>query len=187
MNKKFGVMVCGHGSRSNIAVDQFAALIKQLPKYFPEWPIEHGYLEFSNPVISVGLDKLRQQGCNHILAIPGMLFAAMHAKNDIPSVLNSYALLYNIKIVYGRDLGIDKKMIQAAAARVDEAIDLANEQNEVIDRAETCLVVIGRGASDPDANSNISKVSRLLLEQTGLGWTEVGYSGVTFPLVKRCR
>jgi sirohydrochlorin cobaltochelatase len=154
--------------------------------HIPNWPIEHGYLEFSNPVISAGLDKLREQGCNHILAIPGMLFAAMHAKNDIPSVLNSYALLHNVKIEYGRDLGIDPKMINAAAARVNEAIDAANKQSEPISRADTCLVVIGRGASDPDANSNISKVSRLLMEKTGLGWTEVGYSGVTFPLVQPC-
>jgi sirohydrochlorin ferrochelatase len=30
-------------------------------------------------------------GANDVLAVPGMLFAAGHAKNDIPSVLNDYA------------------------------------------------------------------------------------------------
>jgi sirohydrochlorin cobaltochelatase len=89
MSNKNGVMVCGHGSRSQAAVDQFAALVKQLPNHFSNWPVEYGYLEFSNPVIRDGLDRLREQGCDHILAIPGMLFAAMHAKNDIPSVLNA--------------------------------------------------------------------------------------------------
>ena len=49
---------------------------------------------------------------------------------------------------------------------------------------ETLLVVVGRGASDPDANSNISKVCRLLWEGLGFGWAEVAYSGVTFPLVE---
>ncbi|MEL6677795.1 MAG: CbiX/SirB N-terminal domain-containing protein, partial [Pseudomonadota bacterium] len=49
---------------------------------------------------------------------------------------------------------------------------------------ETCLVVIGRGASDPDANSNVSKIARMLWEGMGFGWCEVGYSGVTFPLVE---
>ena len=51
---------------------------------------------------------------------------------------------------------------------------------------ETCLVVIGRGASDPDANGNVSKIARLLWEGMGFGWCEVGYSGVTFPLVEPC-
>jgi sirohydrochlorin cobaltochelatase len=44
-------------------------------------------------------------------------------------------------------------------------------------------VVVGRGTSDPDANSNIAKVARMLWEGMGFGWTEVCYSGVTFPLV----
>ena len=186
MNNKIGVMVCGHGSRSNAAVDQFAALVKQLPNHFSDWPVEFGYLEFSNPVIRDGLDRLREQGCEHILAIPGMLFAAMHAKNDIPSVLNAYANQHGLKIEYGRELGVDGKMVAAATSRIDDAIAKADADYKTIPRKDTCLVVIGRGSSDPDANSNISKISRLLMEKTGLGWIEVGYSGVTFPLVKPC-
>ena len=179
-------MVCGHGSRSQAAVDQFAALVKQLPNHFDDWPVEYGYLEFSNPVIRDGLDRLREQGCDHILAIPGMLFAAMHAKNDIPSVLNAYANQHNLKIEYGRDLGVDDKMIAAAASRINDALTKADADYGTFPRLDTCLVVIGRGSSDPDANSNISKISRLLMEKTGLGWCQVGYSGVTFPLVKPC-
>jgi sirohydrochlorin cobaltochelatase len=186
MSNKIGVMVCGHGSRSQAAVDQFAALVKQLPNHFSNWPVEYGYLEFSNPVIRDGLDRLREQGCDHILAIPGMLFAAMHAKNDIPSVLNAYANQHDLKIEYGRDLGVDDKMIAAASSRVNDAISQADSDYGAVPRLDTCLVVIGRGSSDPDANSNISKISRLLMERTGLGWSAVGYSGVTFPLVKPC-
>ena len=57
---------------------------------FPDWPVEHGYLEFARPVIRDGLDRLVAAGARRILAVPGMLFAAGHAKNDIPSVLNTY-------------------------------------------------------------------------------------------------
>ena len=49
---------------------------------------------------------------------------------------------------------------------------------------DTMLVVVGRGASDPDANSNVSKVMRMLWEGLGFGWGETAYSGVTFPLVE---
>ena len=88
---KTGVMICGHGSRSQAAVDEFAVLARKLPPLLPNWPVEYGYLEFANPVLRDGLDRLREKGCDRILAVPGMLFAAMHAKNDIPSVLNTYA------------------------------------------------------------------------------------------------
>ncbi|QHQ35736.1 sirohydrochlorin chelatase [Algicella marina] len=182
---KIGVMICGHGSRSQAAVDEFSVLAEKLPALLPDWPVEYGYLEFANPVIRVGLDKLRAQGCDHILAVPGMLFAAMHAKNDIPTVLNSYAAEHGITVQYARELGVDPRMIRAAAERIEAALATADAKGPV-SRHETCLVVIGRGASDPDANSNVSKIARMLWEGMGFGWAEVGYSGVTFPLVEPC-
>ena len=184
---KIGVMICGHGSRSQAAVDEFAVLAEKLPPLLPpEWPVEYGYLEFANPVIRDGLDNLRAAGCDRILAVPGMLFAAMHAKNDIPTVLNTYAAKHGIEVTYGRELGVDPKMIAAAGARVKEAVDRANAERGDVPIEETCLVVIGRGASDPDANANVSKIARMLWEGMGFGWCEVGYSGVTFPLVEPC-
>ena len=184
---KTGVMICGHGSRSQSAVDEFRVLAEKLPAYLPDdWMTDYGYLEFANPVLRDGLDKLREAGCERILAVPGMLFAAMHSKNDIPTVLNTYAKKHGIDVRYGRELGVDPKMIAAAGARIQEALDKANAEKGEVPLHETCLVVIGRGASDPDANGNVSKVARMLWEGMGFGWCEVGYSGVTFPLVEPC-
>ena len=184
---KTGVMICGHGSRSQSAVDEFAVLAEKLPGFLPpDWLVDYGYLEFANPVIRDGLDRLRLAGCDRILAVPGMLFAAMHAKNDIPTVLNTYAAQHGVEVRYGRELGVDPKMIAAAAARIQSAVDKANTDHGAIPLHDTCLVVIGRGASDPDANGNVSKVARMIQEGMGFGWCEVGYSGVTFPLVEPC-
>ena len=90
MSEKLGIMVCGHGSRNQNAAKEFAKVSEGLRKLYPELPVEYGYLEFCNPVISHSLDALREQGVTRCLAVPGMLFAAGHAKNDIPSVLNTY-------------------------------------------------------------------------------------------------
>ncbi|MCP5085213.1 MAG: sirohydrochlorin chelatase [Rhodobacteraceae bacterium] len=182
---KIGVMICGHGSRSQDAVDEFAVLAEKLPAYLPpDWAVDYGYLEFANPVIRLGLDNLREKGCDRILAVPGMLFAAMHTKNDIPTVLNTYAAKHGIEVTYSRELGVDPKMIAAAGARVRAAVDQANTDHGDLPLHDTALVVIGRGASDPDANANVSKIARILWEGMGFGWCEVGYSGVTFPLVE---
>jgi sirohydrochlorin cobaltochelatase len=181
MSEKIGVMLCGHGSRDKDAVTEFADLAEQLKTRFPQYPVEFGYLEFAKPIIRDGLDKLRAGGVNRVLAVPGMLFAAGHAKNDIPSVLNTYAAENGLNINYGKELGIDPKMIRAAADRIEEALASADPS---VPRHETLLLIVGRGASDPDANSNISKVGRILWEGFGFGWTETAYSGVTFPLVE---
>lgn len=180
MTEKLGVMLCGHGSRDVAAVTEFAALSQHLKKRMPQYPVEYGYLEFATPIIRTGLDALKEMGVTRVLAVPGMLFAAGHAKNDIPSVLNTYAAKNGLRIDYGKELGIDPKMMRAAADRLQEALDGAAGD---VPRHETLLVVVGRGASDPDANSNVSKVTRLLWEGFGFGWAETAYSGVTFPLV----
>ncbi|EFL90686.1 sirohydrochlorin chelatase [Ahrensia sp. R2A130] len=182
VQEKIGVMICGHGSRNQNAMKEFSTVSEGLKGRFGDVPVEYGYLEFANPVISHGLDKLRDAGCTKVLAVPGMLFAAGHAKNDIPSVLNTYqAQNPGMEVIYGRELGVDLKMIRAAAARIQEAIDAADSE---VPLTETMLMVVGRGSSDPDANSNINKIMRMLWEGFGFGWGEVCYSGVTFPLVE---
>ena len=47
-----------------------------------------------------------------------MLFMAGHAKNDIPSVLNTYTAETGLLIDYGRELGVDRLMVAAAGARI---------------------------------------------------------------------
>lgn len=179
---KVGIMICGHGSRDVGAVSEFEQIAQAMKARFPHLPVEYGFLEFATPIIRTGLDKLQEQGVTRVLAVPGMLFAAGHAKNDIPSVLNTYqAQNPGLSIKYGRELAVDLKMLKAAAGRIEEALA---PLDPAISRHETLLCVIGRGASDPDANSNVAKVARMLWEGMGFGWMEVGYSGVTFPLVE---
>ncbi len=186
---RLGVLVCGHGSRNRLAVEEFAQLAKKLRERLAPVPVEYGYLEFARPILRDGLETLQQQGVEHVLAVPAMLFAAGHAKNDIPSVLNTWAAETGQKVDYGRELGADLKMIQAAGARIRETIEQADAEARVAGRKavplhDTLLVVVGRGSSDPDANSNVAKVTRMLVEGFGFGWGETVYSGVTFPLVE---
>ncbi|MCP4309612.1 MAG: sirohydrochlorin chelatase, partial [bacterium] len=72
----------------------------------------------------------------------------------------------------------------AAGERIREAVETSNRDRDNVPLDQTMLVVVGRGASDPDANSNVAKVMRMLWEGLGFGWGETAYSGVTFPLVE---
>ena len=175
-----GVMVCGHGSRDIDAIEEFQRLVHGLASRLPAYPLESGFLEFARPILREGLDRLRGHGVDHVLAIPGMLFAAGHVKNDVPSVLNAYAAEHGIRIDFGRDLGIDPKLLAAAGDRIEAALATRDEQP----REHTLLAVIGRGTSDPDANGNVAKVARMLWEGMGFGWAEVGYSGVAHPRIE---
>ncbi|MEA2757253.1 MAG: sirohydrochlorin cobaltochelatase [Aliidongia sp.] len=176
-----GIMVCGHGSRDDGAMAEFQLVAAGIAARLPDYPIETGYLEFARPIIREGLSALVARGVRHILAVPGMLFAATHVKNDLPWELNTFMAEHpEIDIRFGRELGIDPKLLEAARARIEEAEAKAPTK---VPRAETLLVVVGRGTTDSDANSNIAKVARMLWEGMGFGWAETVFSGVAFPRV----
>jgi sirohydrochlorin cobaltochelatase len=176
------VMLCGHGSRDPQAVAEFALLAAGIKTRLPTVAIETGYLEFARPTIRDGLEALKSGGAKRILAVPGMLFAASHVKNDLPWEVNSFAAANPaIELRFGRELAIEPKLLRAASERIVEAEARAQRRAE---RADTLLLVVGRGTNDPDANSNIAKVTRMLWEGMGFGWAETAFSGVAAPLVE---
>jgi sirohydrochlorin cobaltochelatase len=179
-----GVLICGHGSRDPQAAAEFEALARAVAARLPAYATRHAFLEFARPTIAEGLDALRGLGVRRILALPALLFAAGHVKNDIPSVLNEYAARHpEVELRYGRALGHDPKLLRAAGDRIRAAIAAADDGEGAVPLTDTLLLTVGRGASDPDANADMAKLGRLLWEGLGLGWGEVAYSGLTFPLV----
>ena len=73
------------------------------------------------------------------------------------------------------------EMIAAFQARILDALGIDNiEEGSLYD---TMLVVVGRGTSDVSANAEAAKLTRIVAENMGFGWSETVYSGVTFPSV----
>ena len=101
------VMMCGHGSRDEGAIREFERLAGALRARLPAHDVETGYLEFARPIIRDGLDALKRRGARRIIAVPGMLFAAAHVKNDLPWEINSFAAANpGIEVRFGRELAI---------------------------------------------------------------------------------
>jgi len=170
------VLLCGHGSRDPEAIEEFEIAAAALRGRLAPQDFATGYLEFAQPTIQQGLADLMARGARRILAVPGMLFAASHVKNDLPWEMNSFmAANPGIEVRLGRDLAIDPKLLAAAAERIGGAVPE--------DRQDSVLVVVGRGTNDPDANSNIAKITRMLWEGMGFGWAETAFSGVAHPRV----
>lgn len=181
-----GVLICGHGSRAKIAAEEFSLLAKGLRDRFPTLKIEYGFLEYSSPNIHMALDSLVAQGVKKIYAVPGMLFAATHAKNDIPSVLTTYQEKHpGLEIEYGKELGLHQEMINAFQARVLEALGMKDKKPAPGELYDTLFVNVGRGTSVTEANAEAAKMTRIICENLGFGWAETVYSGVTYPSVGR--
>jgi len=180
-----GVLICGHGSRAKIAEREFSLLAAGLRKRYPALNVEYGFLEYSAPNIHMALDRLVESGVTKIYAVPGMLFAATHAQNDIPSVLTTYMEKHpGLTIEYGRELGLHDEMIAAFQTRILASLGYS-EIPALGELYDTMLVVVGRGTSVTEANAEAAKLTRICCENIGFGWSETVYSGVTFPSVGR--
>jgi precorrin-8X/cobalt-precorrin-8 methylmutase len=81
---------------------------------------------------------------------------------------------------FGAAMDLHPSLLRLAQQRIVEA---EARSGLTLKRADTCLVIVGRGTSDPDANSEVAKLARMLEEGMGFGATFVCYAGTARPLV----
>jgi sirohydrochlorin ferrochelatase len=181
MSMKPALMLVGHGSRDPEGTGEFLRLVEMCRRTDAGRLVEHGFLEFARPTIAEGIARCVEQGAESIVVLPGMLTAAGHAKNDIPSEIHEARARHPlVSFQYGRHLHLHEGILQLTRARIEAAEAAAPGP---IERAQTVLLVVGRGSSDPDANADVAKLARILWEGMGLGWAETAFSGVTVPAV----
>ncbi len=179
------LLVVGHGSRDARGAEEFHRLISILRERAPDLMVEGGFIELSRPPISECVERLVDGGVREISAVPLMLLAAGHAKNDIPATLVRERMSHpGVSFRYGRALGISPGLL----ALMDERISAAVPEEE---RAETAVLVVGRGSSDPDANSDLAKIARLFYEGRPYPLVESAFVSLASPRVpevlERCK
>src|ERR1700754_244189 len=178
---KEGILLCGHGRRKTAGVEEFKKLVEILKnRYANTFEVDYGFLEFNHPLFEAAVKRLYSKGIRTIYALPVILFAGAHAKNDIPYELNTIQSYYpDLKIKMGSPIGVNANVLDLAKKRIEETELTLN----YIDRKETCLVVVGRGTTDPDANSDVNKLMSMLWEGMGFGFATTAYSGTAYPSV----
>jgi len=180
-SKPFGIVIAGHGSRDVDGVREFEALVELVRKRAPQHVVGHGYLEFASPTIGAAIENSIAKGVKQVAVVPGVLLAARHAKNDMPAELLEMTRQHpDIDFHFGAPLNLHPQLLQLAQERIVEA---ESTSSRTVRRADTCLVVVGRGTTDPDANGEIAKLTRMLEEGMGFGSATVCYSGTAKPLV----
>ena len=171
------LLVVGHGSRDPRGAREFHELVSLVGERRPQLAVEGGFIELSRPPISDCVNRLAAGGARNVAAVPLMLLAAGHAKDDIPATLVREKMSHpEMNFKYGRALGIRPELL----ALMEERISAAVPESE---KEETAVLVVGRGSSDPDANSDLAKVSRLFYEGRTYPMVETAYISMTPPTV----
>ncbi len=171
------LLVIGHGTKNAAGCAEFAELVEQVQLRVPYADVAGGFLELAPPPIQDAVRRLVDAGHTSIDVVPLVLVAAGHSKGDIPAALEREKLRHpGLSFRYGRPLGSHPDLLAVAEARLEALVP--REQ-----WADTAVVLVGRGATDPDANAEVAKTARLLQEGRGIGTVETAFISLAEPSV----
>ena len=171
------LLVVGHGSRDAGGVAEFGTFLDRLRTRAPALAVGGGFIELSAPALRDAVAQLVAAGHRRFAAVPLVLVAAGHAKGDVPAALVRERVRHpGTTYAYGRPLGPHPALLALAERRIDAVLRRA-------DRADTIVVLVGRGSTDPDANAEHAKVARLLYERRGFAGVEPAFVSLTRPSV----
>ena len=174
------VLFVGHGSRLEAGNQEVSTFVeKMIPTMDDNLIIETCFLEFASPTIAQGIDTCVKRGATEVIVIPIILLHAGHSKLHIPAEIEDAKSKYpDVQFTYGQTIGVHQEVLSILTDRLEEVgFDTSKEH------PDTAILLIGRGGSDADANSDFYKISRLLWEQLNVKWVESAFMGVTTPLV----
>ncbi len=187
------ILLVGHGSRDPEGNRELMEFARAVAEKAPEnTVVETCFLELTRPSIAEGVTACVDQGATRVVLVPIILFAAGHAKIDIPNAIDRAKIRYpQVEFVYGRPIGVHEKVVQIMQTRLQEAQPVLVTAGQggaavvappaPVTDEETAVLVLGRGSSDPDANSDFFKMTRMLWEKLPYKWAESSFIGVTQP------
>ncbi|MDX1947078.1 MAG: CbiX/SirB N-terminal domain-containing protein [Pirellulaceae bacterium] len=152
-----GVLLVGHGTHSPRGQRSFLKLAELLAARLAPLPVEPAFLEIAEPTIAQGIAALARRGAARFVALPLLLFAAGHAKRDIPAALTAAVAGSRLEFCLGEHLGCDEGMVELSRRRFTEAL----QQRPAMPAADTCLLLVGRGSPDDGATAEMRQFARL--------------------------
>ncbi len=177
MSRPAPLLLIGHGSSDGRGVSEFVAFTRRVrSRLTPDGvDVDGGFIELSPPTVNDAVAALAGPGQGRIAAVPLVLVAAGHAKGDIPAALEREARrVPGTSFQLGRPLGPHPTLLAMLAERIDAVLPRQ-------ERADTAVLLVGRGSTDPDANAEVCKVARLLHEGRGFAFVEAAFVSLTWP------
>ncbi len=178
------LLLAAHGTRDQAGVAAFNALAERVGVLAAGdgTRVAGGFIELSPPPLREAVATLVNGTPANMVAVPLMLSAAGHAKGDIPAALARERTRHpGLRWTYARPLGPHPALLELLAARVAA----------VSGDDSPAVLVVGRGSTDPDANADVVKTTRLLWEGRDYPLAETAFVSLARPDVleglERCR
>ncbi len=175
-----GVLVVGHGTADPVGAGETRQVAASVAALLPGVPVELGFLEVIGPSIGEATVRLVARGCRELVVAPLLLFAAGHAKRDVPEAVAVAAAAAGLPVVQTAALGCHPDLVELSATRRRQAIS----RLAPVASTDTLLLMIGRGSSDPAAVPQLREFTEATLAADPAprpGRVELGFVAAARP------
>ena len=139
----------GHGTRHDQGRRDFLATVDLVTQELPGTMVRSCFLEAAPPDIEKAVADMAAHECRHIVIVPLLLFAAGHAKQDIPAAARAAARA-GLTIHIAPPLGCHPRILRLSARRFQTAANRLHAVSE-----ELLLLFVGRGSRDEEAAAQL--------------------------------
>ncbi len=194
------LLLAAHGTRDRAGVAAFGALAERVGDLAGRdgTRVAGGFIELSAPPLRDAVATLVHETPANMVAVPLMLSAAGHAKGDIPAALARERTRHpGLRWTYARPLGPHPALLELLAARISAVVGARGGcqggfwVRPPAASTAPAVLVVGRGSTDPDANAEVVKTTRLLWEGRDYPLAETAFVSLARPDVpeglERCR
>lgn len=177
MDAHTGVLLVGHGTRDPNGTRQFFELSDRLSDSLPGIPMEAALLEFQQPTIPEAWDSLHRRGVRHVHVAPLLLFAAGHAKQDIPDEIGScQESTPGMTFDQSRPLSRHAAILELVESRVRDSLTQIPSPPERI-----AIVMVGRGNRDPCAQADMRVMTEIIRKRVSVETTTTAFYAMAQP------
>ncbi|GAA0433324.1 sirohydrochlorin chelatase [Virgibacillus salarius] len=168
------VLYVSHGSRYADATAEAISFLETVKEQVDIPLQEICFLELATPDMKQGIANLVTQGATRIAIVPVLLLQAGHYYHDIPQVIEQQKALYPaISFTYGQPLGVQDRLTQILAERMNQAV--------VTMKSDMKVLLVGRGSSNPQTVIDIETIANRLKKITGVAHVEACYLAACTP------
>jgi sirohydrochlorin cobaltochelatase len=178
ITSSLGVLLVGHGTRDRRGQAEFLQAAAMLQELLSEAAVEPCFLELAAPDISAGVARLASRAGRRWVVAPALLFAAAHAKRDIPELVAQairQQSLRSIDWAMAEPLACHELLLELSAKRFRDVLPSdATPQ-------ETQLIMVGRGTSHAEAIADMRRFTELRAKRTPIAGHQTAFLTAATP------
>lgn len=176
------ILVVGHGTREPQGVEEFHKLLQLLGEALPGSIVEGCFLELIQPTIDEGVEKCVRRGATRLVVAPLLLFAAGHAKRDIPRAIARASTRWpDLDIQQASPLESHPAIIELSLKRFEEALHDAPP----VPDSRTLWLAVGRGSLDAAANRAMFRFAKRRARRRPVGSVHTCFAAMAEPSIEQ--